>query len=63
MNKDQHKENYVNAGHKALLNAVSFYLPPSVLRKDAEEFKANVKRAIAKMEARAEEYAKAADSL
>ena len=62
MNKDQLKETYVNAGYKALLNTVSFYLPTSVAQKDAEEFEANVKRAIAEMEARAEEYVKAVDS-
>ena len=62
MNKDQLKETYVNAGYKTLLSVVSFYLPPSVAQKDAEEFEANVKRAIAEMEARAEEYVKAVDS-
>ena len=62
MNKDQLKETYVNAGYKTLLNTVSFYLPTSVAQKDAEEFEANVKRAIAEMQARAEEYVKAVDS-
>ena len=51
------KQIYLNAGYKALLETASVCLPPSVAQKDAEEFEANVKRAIAEMEARAEDYA------